>query len=388
MEKLRVGILGLRRGMAHLRNFLAVEEAVVIGAADRLPLYREPAEALLKPAGGKVVAEFEELLAMRRMPSSSPAMASARWSTPVRRWRPAATSSEVPGADTFEELIRLRDTVERTGQVYMLGENSCFLDFLRYWRKWLVDGRLGPISLAEAEYLHYLPETLSAPDGTRISPSRARALGRAGCRPIWRADQPPIQYLTHDLGPLLEVLDDRCVSVTCRSAPWRSPDCPLRSDGQIALFETAKGTLIKILITLNTRRPSEHRYRLFGTEGSAEWFSYEGFCRRFDRDRQESEGWERVPIGAAARGTDASTGHGGTDLQLARHFTRALLEGRPAPIDVYRAIEFCLPGIIANRSAEMGACPPHSRPAPRALLCHAVLGCRLLPEKEPPAEAS
>ena len=138
-----------------------------------------------------------------------------------------------------------------------------------------------------------------------------------------------------------------------------------QAHGQIALFETAKGTLIKILITLNTRRPSEHRYRLFGTEGSAEWFSYEGFCRRFDRDRQESEGWERVPIGAAARGTDASTGHGGTDLQLARHFTRALLEGRPAPIDVYRAIEFCLPGIIANRSAEMGRALPFPTRAAR-----------------------
>ena len=390
MEKLKVGILGLRRGMAHLRNFLAIEEAVVIGAADRLPLYREPAEALLKPAGGKVVAEFEELLAMH----PDAVVIASNGKRQVEHACQALEAgchvlSEVPGADTFEELIRLRDTVERTGRVYMLGENSCFLDFLRYWRKWVVDDRLGPISLAEAEYLHYLPETLSAPDGTRISPSRARALGRTDCRPIWRADQPPIQYLTHDLGPLLEVLDDRCVSVTCRSAPWRSQDCPLRSDGQIALFETAKGTLIKILITLNTRRPSEHRYRLFGTEGSAEWFSYEGFCRRFDRDRQESEGWERVPIGAAARGTDASTGHGGTDFQLARHFTRALLEGRPAPIDVYRAIEFCLPGIIANRSAEMGGVPlpiPDLRRVPYS-------GTRFweavsLPEEEPPSEES
>src|SRR4029079_5824567 len=93
--------------------------------------------------------------------------------------------------------------------------------------------------------------------------------------PAWRSDQPPIQYLTHDLGPLLEILDDRCVSVSCQSAPWRNPDTPLRSDGQIALFQTQKGVLIKILITLSTRRPAEHRYRLFGVEGSAEWFSYE-----------------------------------------------------------------------------------------------------------------
>ena len=56
----------------------------------------------------------------------------------------------------------------------------------------------------------------------------------------------------------------------------------MRSDGQIALFHTQKGTLIKIMVTLNTIRPSEHRYRLFGTEGSAEMFSYENCTRYFD----------------------------------------------------------------------------------------------------------
>jgi len=358
MDKLKVGILGLRRGITHLRNFLAVEEAEVVGACDRLPLCRERGEELLGPTGGKVVSEFEELLEMK-----PDAIAIA--SNGKRQVEHACQAmdagchvlSEVPGADTEEELVRLRDTVERTGKTYMLGENSCFLDFLRYWRKWMLADRFGPISIAEAEYLHYLPATLYIPDGTRLSPTEARAQGRTDCRPIWRADQPPIQYLTHDLGPLLEVLDDRCVSVSCRNAPWRCKEAPLRSDGQIALFHTAGGMLIKIMVTLNTRRPSEHRYRLFGTEGSAEWFSYEGFCRRFDRDREERSGWERIDIGSAARDEDTSTGHGGTDLKVARHFTRAVLEGKAPPIDVYRGIEFALPGIIAHRSAEMGGAP-------------------------------
>jgi predicted dehydrogenase len=190
-----------------------------------------------------------------------------------------------------------------------------------------------------------------------MMPSEARAQGRTDAEPIWRADQPPIQYLTHDLGPLLEVLGDRCVSVSCRSAPWRSTEAPLRSDGQIALFETAKGALIKIMVTLNTHRPSEHRYRIFGVEGGAEWFSYERSARRFSRGGDEKEGWEVVPVGLAARGDDTSAGHGGADLKLARHFVESILVGRPAPIDVYRAIEFTLPGILANRSAELGGVP-------------------------------
>jgi len=358
MEKLKVGILGLRRGMTHLRNFLALDEVEVVGACDRFTVCRERGEALLKPAGGKVVPEFDDLLAMK--PDAVVVAANGKCQVQYACQAMKAgchVLSEVPGAYTEKELIRLRDTVNQTGKTYMLGENSCFLDFLRYWRKWVLEDRFGPISIAEAEYLHYLPYSLYAPDGTRLSPSQAKAQGRTDCKPIWRADQPPIQYLTHDLGPLLEVLDDRCVSVSCRSAPWRCKEAPLRTDGQIALFHTAKGSLIKILVTLNTRQPGGHRYRIMGTEGTAEWFSYEGFCRRLDQNREEKEGWERVDIGSAALGDDTTAGHGGTDLKLARAFARALLDGKPAPIDVYRCIEFALPGIIANKSAELGGVP-------------------------------
>ncbi len=357
MEKLKVGVLGLGRGITHLRNFLALEQAEVIGACDRFEARRQRAEELLVPAGGQVVPEFDDLLEME----PDAVVIASNGKCQVKHSCQAMEAgchvlSEVPGGYTEEELIRLRDTVERTGKTYMLGENACFWDFLRYWHKWVVAGRFGPISMAEGEYLHYMPESLYAPDGSRLSPTEAKAQGRTDCKPIWRADQPPIQYLTHDLGPLLEVLDDHVVSVTCRSAPWRCVDAPLRSDGQIALFQTAKGTLIKIAVTLSTRQPGNgaHRYRLFGTEGSAEWFSYEGFCRRFDRDRDEKDGWERVDIGLAARDDDASSGHGGADIKTTRHFTEAVLAGKPPPIDVYRGIEFALPGIIANRSAEMG----------------------------------
>ncbi len=354
MEKLKVGILGLRRGMAHLHNFLQIEQAEVIGACDRFEARRQQAEELLMPAGGQVLPEFDDLLEME----PDAVVIASNGKCQVEHACQAMEAgchvlSEVPGADTEEELIRLRDTVERTGKTYMLGENSCFLDFMRYWHKWIIEGRFGPISMAEGEYLHYLPNTLYCPDGSPSSPTKAKAEGRTDCKPLWRADQPPIQYLTHDLGPLLEVLDDRVVSVTCRSAPWRCMDAPLRSDGQIALFHTAKGTLIRIMVTLNTRRPSEHRYRLFGTEGSTEWFEYESFCRRFDRDREEEQGWERIDIGTRAH-DDISDGHGGTDIKVARYFTEAILADKPTPIDVYRGIEFALPGIIANRSAEMG----------------------------------
>ena len=265
--------------------------------------------------------------------------------------------SEVPGAFSLEEWLKIRDAAERSGKQYMMGENLCFMDFIRYWRRWIEAGQYGEISIAEAEYLHYLPHTMTNAAGDFFTPSEVKEKGIKDAFPTWRADQPPIGYLTHDLGPLLEVMDDRVVSVSCRSAGWRSLEAPLRPDGQIALFHTAKGSLIQIMVTLNTVRPGEHRFRLFGTDGSLEWSMYEDFCRRFPKGRPENYGWETVDIGVAAKDTDPTTGHGGTDINLARQFTRCLLRDGTVPIDVYRSIEYSLPGIIAGQSAELGGAP-------------------------------
>ena len=355
MDRLKVGILGLRRGRMHLKNFLSLDSVEVVGAADRLERWRAPAREQLEPAGGRVVEEYEQLLDMR--PDAIVVASNGRCQVEHTRLALEAgchVLSEVPGGMTVDELVRLRDAVEQSDRTYMFGENCCWWDFFRYWRKWVAENRFGPISLAEGEYVHYLPATRVTPDGERLTPSQVRQRGLTDTVPIWRADQPPIQYLTHDLGPLLEVLDDRVVSVTCRSGPWRCPEAPLRSDGQFALFETAKGTLIRILVTLNTHRPGEHRFRIFGTDGGAEYFSYERFTRYFDRNCAERDGWLKADVAQAGRGSDVSGGHGGVDIQVARAFVDTIREGRDPPIDVYRGIEYSLPGILANQSAEQG----------------------------------
>ena len=58
-----------------------------------------------------------------------------------------------------------------------------------------------------------------------------------------------------------------------------------------------------------------------------------------------------------SQGDDTSGGHGGSDIKVAWHFTQSILENRPAPIDVYRAIEYTLPGILAARSADLEGHP-------------------------------
>ena len=182
MEKLKVGILGLRRGITHLRNFLALEEAEVIGACDRLEPCRTRAQELLDGTDATLLTEFDDLLALQ--PDAVVVASNGKQQTAhsIQALQAGChVLSEVPGAYTPEEFVRLRDVVERTGRTYMMGENLCFMDFIRYWRRWLIKDRLGPISLAEAEYLHHLPATLHTPDGTRLKPSEAG--NRPDCAP-------------------------------------------------------------------------------------------------------------------------------------------------------------------------------------------------------------
>ncbi|MBT3289591.1 MAG: Gfo/Idh/MocA family oxidoreductase [Victivallales bacterium] len=355
MDKLRIGILGLGRGLTHVRNLLRIDNAEVIGAADQIAKWRDRARETVGDHPMRIVNEFEELLEMQ--PDAVVIASNGRMQAGHSVQALTAgchVLSEVPGAFTQEEIHHIVLAKERYGKQYMLAENSCFLDFLRYWRRWVVDGRFGPVAFAEGEYLHYLPNSMILPDRTKVTPKQVREENLQDVRPLWRADQPPIQYLTHDLGPLLNVMNDTVASVTCSNGPYWCPEAPLRTDGQIALFKTAKGSLIKIMVTLNTRRPGAHNYRLFGIEGSAEWYSHEGFCRLFHGERKESQGWQRMNIGTAALDADKTAGHGGTDIAMARSFVNAILDGRTVPIDVFRMADFTLPGILANRSAEMG----------------------------------
>lgn len=192
MDRIKVGVLGLGRGFTYFKRFLENDRAVLVGACDRFEKLRERARQEADGRRVQIVAEFDELLDM----GLDAVMVATNGKLQVKHACQAmeagcAVLSEVPGAYTEEEFVRLRSVVEQTGQFYMLAENSCFMNFLRYWRKWIVGGRLGALSIAEAEYLHYLPSTLVAPDGSRLMPSAAREQGKTGLSALWRADQPP-----------------------------------------------------------------------------------------------------------------------------------------------------------------------------------------------------
>ena len=178
MRKLRIGILGLRRGLTHLRNLMQVEEAHVIGCADRIQERRQRAAEAIAPDAVPMLEEFDALL--ETGPDAVVVASNGRCQAAhaVQALEAGChVFSDVPGAFTEREVLDIVAAVKRTGKEYMLAENLCFLDFLRYWRKWIVEDRFGPISIAEGEYLHYLPRTMVDANGKTWTPTEP---GRAG----------------------------------------------------------------------------------------------------------------------------------------------------------------------------------------------------------------
>ena len=165
--------------------------------------------------------------------------------------------SEIPAVNSLEEAKALRAAVKAHPELkYMCGENCCFWAFIEMWKQMYEDGKFGDIVYAEAEYLH-------AGDFRKFQKKYYEG--------HWRSYNPAIKYLTHELGPLLYIMNDKCVSVSCmvpRSDynPYKTND----AQNGVALFRTAKGAVIRILICFGAYVGYDHNYELIGTRGTIE----------------------------------------------------------------------------------------------------------------------
>ena len=73
---------------------------------------------------------------------------------------------EVPAATTISEWRQIVNAVNKSGQKYMLAENSCYSDMHLTWRSTVEDGNLGKIIYAEAEHVHDCRQLMKNDDGT------------------------------------------------------------------------------------------------------------------------------------------------------------------------------------------------------------------------------
>ncbi|WP_070195878.1 Gfo/Idh/MocA family protein [Streptomyces oceani] len=259
--------------------------------------------------------------------------------------------SEVIACTTLAEARALVAAVRASDAVYMLAENYRYLDEVELTRRMYADGRFGEVYYAEAEYLHDCRDLWYAEDGSLT----------------WRADGRIGVYCTHSIGPLLYVTDDRVASVSAVAVPGGRFDPEVSAPVMHLLqLRTDAGRTLRVRVDHTSPRPHQMAYyALQGTAGA-----YESWRGNGDRgkvwlaDSHERSGcydaarWhdlddfaERyVPERLAAPSEAAVSDHGTSEYWMLPEFLAAVRGERPSPIDVYRGLDYTLPGILATES--------------------------------------
>jgi len=348
---IRFGGVGLRRGLGLLETLAKHPQVDVVAVCDQALDGRLKDAApvdQLRRSGAKIEATYDDFdrfcehemdaVLIATPPPAHAAMSVAALNANLH------TLCEVPAIyNGLDEADTLLDAARRSRAKYMMAENCCYWGFIQTWKQVVADGRIGRVTYAEAEYVHDVPELMTAPDGSLT----------------WRAGLYPLQYLTHSLGPILDVIDDRVVSVVAmdtgpqREPAWSTPD------QAVGLFRTAGGCVIKVLCSFsNARQPPQHYYSIYGTTGVLETPRQ---VPKTPADLDDAPDLQGPTATSPTRGVGAAKGsaedHRSADAAMLHDFVDCLIEDRPPPIDAVRALEFTVPGLCARESAEHGSQP-------------------------------
>jgi predicted dehydrogenase len=282
--------------------------------------------------------------------------------------------SAVPAAwATLEQADQLHQTVKQYGLIYMLAETGYYQQSTISARKFFQAGKFGSLYYSEAEYQHPGLEVLYFAAGQRT----------------WRHGMAPMHYPTHCTSQLVGVTGERLVSVVCHG--W-GDDSPILKDNawrnpfwnESALFRTDRGHAFRVNIWWKGAHRGCERAQWIGDQmsfyaphpnglgpvivRSSERVEKDdaGFERKapaFER-YQQVEWWKTDLLPEPLR---HPSGHEGSHTFLTHEFVDAVAHGRRPAIDVYEALAYTVPGIVAHQSAlkhgESLRIPPYARQA-------------------------
>ncbi len=256
----------------------------------------------------------------------------------------------VPAAITLEECQRLVDTVKATGMTYMNAETSYFSPGVITCRRWKKEGKFGTIFYSEGEYAHDVEDLRG----------QMRWFLHEG-KPTWRAGLPPMLYITHSSAGVVSVTGERLSEVACLG--WGHDHPALRQNqygnnrfsNNVALFKTSGGNSARIAEFRYCAPPGMVRNEFYGTQMS--YLDPNGASKKATVTHAPHEvaewepetHWDLLPPQLRK-----PSGHSGAHTHLTHEFIRSIVEKRWPAINVYEAVAFCAPGIVAHQSALEG----------------------------------
>ena len=274
--------------------------------------------------------------------------------------------AEVPAAENIAQLVELIEAVEKSGKVYAMAENYCYMDDTMEMRRRYKKGDIGELVYAEGAYIHDWSAVYGK--GTR---------GRAD---HWMNNMYSTFYGTHAVNPIMYVTGLKPVSVSGFET-WTGGHLPASlgykgGGAGIQMITMENGSVVRAINGGLKREPWENNlnYIFYGTKGCMEthtrldhdisvYMEGDRFCEGItetyypDRFTAVDQAKEYLKTGYAmkelfSKGTIASEFHRCGDFYPGYFFAQAILgreEGQNI-VDVYSAAACNLCNILAYRS--------------------------------------
>jgi predicted dehydrogenase len=269
--------------------------------------------------------------------------------------------SAVPAGMSLDELENLLETVKRTGLKYMMAETSYYRPEVMTCREWAQAGKFGTIHYSESEYHHEGLIPLMFDD---------RGF------PTWRHGLPPMHYPTHCTGMIVPVTGERLTEVT--AIGWGDGHEVLQTNeyknpfwNTTGFFKTSGGHSSRISVFWHVAAGGTERGAFYGDRASyimarpekspntvvtiskdgktvIDANGYPEGDVKMEAYNQPNH-FEKLPEAMRVR-----SGHGGSHTFLTREFVQSIVEDRAPSVNVWEAIAYTAPGIVAHQSALRG----------------------------------
>lgn len=264
--------------------------------------------------------------------------------------------SEVICATTVEDCKELYDAVKKSSTKYMMAENYCYINPVTIVKSMAESNLLGDIYYAESVYLKDFAEY--HPDFPEIGGWRQPTyFGRKGHT-----------YITHSIGPLLDIMKDKVKSV---SAIGAGNMYDMVADNMCSLMCcTEKNHLIYLRSSFVSPRPDNFIYYSFqGTDGAYQGPQGETDYHKIHlRNICKPNEWKNVyefkeyfpeDICAEGKGKDTLDNdsyemYDSGFLKMLQDFIDCILNDTKPPIDIDMAINWTLTGILSGESVKLG----------------------------------
>lgn len=264
----------------------------------------------------------------------------------------------VPVGLTLDECSRVKLEAKRSGKLYMMAETTVYRQDTISARKFYINQEFGKLIGAEATYHHPGLEEYFFDDHGK---------------PTWRHGLPPMLYATHCMAFLTAVSGERMRSVSCLG--WSNQNAQLQGNiynnpfwNQTALFQTELETPYTVNISwkgalMPTERCEWHGEKMsFYSNDPKSKKAY--IVHRSDRngyddggfmnyepvvqEYQQPDWWDSELLPKSLR---IRSGHFGSHTFLTHEFIDSIISNRKSEVDIERAIDLTIPGIIAHESS-------------------------------------